>query len=187
MHKARFPNRRKVGFSHRGGAVPGRQPTKVRAASSEAQRFPEASVPEETPTHPGTGDTRNPASPEEPSRIGESRQRLKSLRRRPGPPEPRPEPAPPETEKLSGDCGEFFVVELPGFEPGITGPESVVLPLHHSSMRFGDAKVELYFSIAKNFPEKIRTFVLTAFGRPTKTTSNTNKINRLWVSNSALS
>ena len=27
-------------------------------------------------------------------------------------------------------------VELPGFEPRITGPESVVLPLHHSSMSF---------------------------------------------------
>ena len=30
----------------------------------------------------------------------------------------------------------LFLVELPGFEPGITGPESVVLPLHHSSMTF---------------------------------------------------
>ena len=26
----------------------------------------------------------------------------------------------------------FFVVGLPGLEPGKTGPESVVLPLHHS-------------------------------------------------------
>lgn len=25
-----------------------------------------------------------------------------------------------------------FLVGLPGFEPGMTGPESVVLPLHHS-------------------------------------------------------
>ena len=29
-----------------------------------------------------------------------------------------------------------IVVGLPGFEPGKTGPESVVLPLHHSSMTF---------------------------------------------------
>ena len=27
-------------------------------------------------------------------------------------------------------------VGLPGFEPGMTGPESVVLPLHHSPMIF---------------------------------------------------
>ena len=27
-------------------------------------------------------------------------------------------------------------VGIPGFEPGKTGPESVVLPLHHSSMSF---------------------------------------------------
>ena len=26
----------------------------------------------------------------------------------------------------------FSSVGLPGFEPGMTGPESVVLPLHHS-------------------------------------------------------
>ena len=25
-----------------------------------------------------------------------------------------------------------LMVGLPGFEPGMTGPESVVLPLHHS-------------------------------------------------------
>ena len=52
-----------------------------------------------------------------------------------------------------GECRGF--VELPGFEPGITGPESVVLPLHHSSIDFGDAKVELYFANAKKNPEKI--------------------------------
>ena len=51
--------------------------------------------------------------------------------------------------------GEKRAVELPVFEPGITGPESVVLPLHHSSIDFGDAKVELYFANAKKNPEKI--------------------------------
>ena len=29
-----------------------------------------------------------------------------------------------------------MIVGLPGFEPGMTGPESVVLPLHHSPMIF---------------------------------------------------
>ena len=29
-----------------------------------------------------------------------------------------------------------FFVGLPGFEPGMTGPESVVLPLHHSPIIF---------------------------------------------------
>ena len=29
-----------------------------------------------------------------------------------------------------------LMVGLPGFEPGMTGPESVVLPLHHSPMIF---------------------------------------------------
>ena len=30
----------------------------------------------------------------------------------------------------------WWFVGLPGFEPGMTGPESVVLPLHHSPMIF---------------------------------------------------
>ena len=35
------------------------------------------------------------------------------------------------------------LVGLPGFEPGMTGPESVVLPLHHSPIFvFDGAKVE---------------------------------------------
>ena len=42
------------------------------------------------------------------------------------------------------DC--IFFVGLPGFEPGMTGPESVVLPLHHSPIWivviFDTAKVE---------------------------------------------
>ena len=59
-----------------------------------------------------------------------------------------------ETEKPRIRGMQGFV-ELPGFEPGITGPESVVLPLHHSSIDFGDAKVELYFANAKKNPEKI--------------------------------
>ena len=38
------------------------------------------------------------------------------------------------------------LVGLPGFEPRMTGPESVVLPLHHSPIFvFDDAKVELIF------------------------------------------
>ena len=53
-------------------------------------------------------------------------------------------------------------VELPGFEPGITGPESVVLPLHHSSIVlvvFDGAKVELIFAFAKFFCDFFYTFV----------------------------
>ena len=57
-----------------------------------------------------------------------------------------------ETEKPRIRGMQGFV-ELPGFEPGITGPESVVLPLHHSSVDFGDAKVGLYFSNAKKITE----------------------------------
>ena len=42
------------------------------------------------------------------------------------------------------------LVGLPGFEPRMTGPESVVLPLHHSPMfLFDGAKVELIFGFAK--------------------------------------
>ena len=38
------------------------------------------------------------------------------------------------------------LVGLPGFEPRMTGPESVVLPLHHSPIFvFDDAKVEHIF------------------------------------------
>ena len=40
----------------------------------------------------------------------------------------------------------LFLVGLPGFEPRMTGPESVVLPLHHSPIFvFDGAKVELIF------------------------------------------
>ena len=52
------------------------------------------------------------------------------------------------------------IVELPGFEPRITGPESVVLPLHHSSLSlFDDAKVEQNFTTAKFFSIFFHTFV----------------------------
>ena len=45
-----------------------------------------------------------------------------------------------------------FLVGLPGLEPGKTGPESVVLPLHHSPIFnrttrsvFDDAKILLFY------------------------------------------
>ena len=60
-------------------------------------------------------------------------------------------------------------VELPGFEPGITGPESVVLPLHHSSIDFGDAKVELYFANARKIRKKFHTFVSISQKKPLET------------------
>ena len=41
---------------------------------------------------------------------------------------------------------QLFFVGLPGFEPGMTGPESVVLPLHHSPItgrsHFAVAKIQ---------------------------------------------
>ena len=40
--------------------------------------------------------------------------------------------------------GNLFV-GLPGLEPGKAGPESAVLPLHHSPMLKCDAKVQLFF------------------------------------------
>ena len=55
---------------------------------------------------------------------------------------------------------ESRLVGLPGFEPRMTGPESVVLPLHHSPMfLFDDAKVEYYFVITKKIAKKIHIFV----------------------------
>lgn len=51
-------------------------------------------------------------------------------------------------------------VGLPGFEPRMTGPESVVLPLHHSPIAlFDGAKVEQYFEITKDFAKKFHIFV----------------------------
>ena len=51
-------------------------------------------------------------------------------------------------------------VGLPGFEPRMTGPESVVLPLHHSPLfLFDGAKVEYYFGFTKKIAKKIHIFV----------------------------
>lgn len=36
------------------------------------------------------------------------------------------------TKKLTWKSKQAFFVGLPGLEPGTTGPESAVLPLHHS-------------------------------------------------------
>ena len=45
-------------------------------------------------------------------------------------------------------------VGLPGFEPRMTGPESVVLPLHHSPMLVCECKSRTYFFICKEKCEK---------------------------------
>ena len=51
---------------------------------------------------------------------------------------------------------KIVLVGLPGFEPRMTGPESVVLPLHHSPIFvFDGAKVEHYFLISK---KKVKNF-----------------------------
>ena len=45
-------------------------------------------------------------------------------------------------------------VGLPGFEPRMTGPESVVLPLHHSPIVVCECKSRTYFFICKENYEK---------------------------------
>ena len=53
----------------------------------------------------------------------------------------------PNVDKTKNDPRmRVVLVGLPGFEPRMTGPESVVLPLHHSPIFvFDGAKVELIF------------------------------------------
>ena len=50
--------------------------------------------------------------------------------------------------------GFFFCVGLPGLEPGKAGPESAVLPLHHSPIIFCECKGNDFFRIVKNFFHK---------------------------------
>ena len=57
---------------------------------------------------------------------------------------------PAESTKKSFCKAEAQSVGLPGFEPGKAGPESAVLPLHHSPRLICDAKVQL-FSVKKMF------------------------------------
>lgn len=60
-------------------------------------------------------------------------------------------------KKSSSVKTEELFVGLLGFEPRITGPESVVLPLHHSPnlccqippLEFDGAKISLFFKPAK--------------------------------------
>ena len=52
-------------------------------------------------------------------------------------------------------------VELLGFEPRQTEPKSVVLPLHHSSIRNGSAKIKVPLNSPKIFEEKNRSFLGT--------------------------
>ena len=69
----------------------------------------------------------------------------------------------------------FHFVGIPGFEPGMTGPESVVLPLHHIPLLqavslIASAKVRLFCEPPKkngrNFIKKHKIFVLMAFSCP---------------------
>ena len=68
-----------------------------------------------------------------------------------------------KTQKKSLFFKKLFV-GLPGFEPGMTGPESVVLPLHHSPIWivviFDTAKVEYYFYSAKKIATFFRFYVI---------------------------
>ena len=64
------------------------------------------------------------------------------------------------TNKKNDPQMRVVLVGLPGFEPRMTGPESVVLPLHHSPIfLFDGAKVEQYFGFAKKIAKKIHIFV----------------------------
>ena len=56
----------------------------------------------------------------------------------------------------------LFYVVLPGFEPGQTGPESVVLPLHHRTifnksptLLLADAKVYTFSKFANKLSKKM--------------------------------
>ena len=65
---------------------------------------------------------------------------------------------PPKTKKAIEKS--TALVGLPGFEPRMTGPESVVLPLHHSPIvLFDGAKVEQNFLFTKDFAKKFHIFV----------------------------
>ena len=59
---------------------------------------------------------------------------------------------PAESTKKSFCKAEAQSVGLPGLEPGKAGPESAVLPLHHSPIPKCDAKVQLFF-IKQKFSE----------------------------------
>ena len=65
---------------------------------------------------------------------------------------------PPKTKKAIEKS--TALVGLPGFEPRMTGPESVVLPLHQSPIvLFDGAKVEQNFLFTKDFAKKFHIFV----------------------------
>ena len=66
----------------------------------------------------------------------------------------------PLSRKKNDPQKRVVLVGLPGFEPRMTGPESVVLPLHHSPIFvFDDAKVELIFWFAKKIAIFFHIFV----------------------------
>ena len=67
---------------------------------------------------------------------------------------------PPNKTQKNDLRNKIVLVGLPGFEPRMTGPESVVLPLHHSPIFvFDDAKVELIFWFAKKIAIFFHIFV----------------------------
>ena len=66
----------------------------------------------------------------------------------------------------------MLLVGIPGFEPGMTGPESVVLPLHHIPMSFlllqchfliASAKVTLFSEPTKFFSTFLSKIVIFSF------------------------
>ena len=58
-----------------------------------------------------------------------------------------------KTQKKSLFFKKLFV-GLPGFEPGMTGPESVVLPLHHTPIAIARQRYEVFMNGAPDGTKK---------------------------------
>ena len=63
---------------------------------------------------------------------------------------------------------DFFFVGLPGLEPGKAGPESAVLPLHHSPIVYG-CKGTTSFDIRKTICKVFSDYFYTIKRTITKT------------------
>ena len=87
-----------------------------------------------------------------------------------------------KTKQLDGNC-LVIIVGVPGFEPGKAGPESAVLPLHHTPMSgcfyFSDAKVVVFVIRSKfflNFSQKLLQKLLFPPSIPFSPTAQAAKV-----------
>ena len=55
---------------------------------------------------------------------------------------------------VSKITNDRFFVGVPGFEPGMTGPESVVLPLHHTPIAIARQRYEVFMNGAPDGTKK---------------------------------